>query len=40
MATIWKLGVTGAPLAELRRLTAKAGLAFEVYILKNKIRIA
>ncbi|MEM7355465.1 MAG: hypothetical protein AAF657_31925 [Acidobacteriota bacterium] len=31
--------VSGVPLAELRRLAAKAGLAFEVYILKNKIRI-
>lgn len=32
-------GVAGAPMSMLRRLTAKAGLAFEVYILKNKIRI-
>jgi hypothetical protein len=31
-------GIGGAPLAELRRLAAKAGLAFEVYILKSKIR--
>ncbi len=31
--------VSGAPLAELRRLVGKAGLAFEVYLLKNKIRI-
>ncbi|MEM1180298.1 MAG: hypothetical protein AAGM22_18285 [Acidobacteriota bacterium] len=31
-------GVAGAPLAEMKRLAAKAGLAFEVYILKNKIR--
>ena len=32
-------GVAGAPVAELRRLAAKAGLAFEVYILKNKLRM-
>ncbi len=32
-------GVAGAPIAELRRLAAKAGLAFEVYILKNKLRM-
>ncbi len=32
-------GVAGAPVAELRRLVAKAGLAFEVYILKNKLRM-
>ncbi len=32
-------GVAGVPMSELRHLTAKAGLAFEVYILKNKIRI-
>ncbi len=32
-------GVGGAPIAELRRLAAKAGLAFEVYILKNKLRM-
>ncbi len=31
--------VVGAPLPELRRLAAKAGLAFEVYLLKNKIRL-
>lgn len=31
-------GVAGAPMSALRRLAAKAGLAFEVYILKNKIR--
>jgi hypothetical protein len=31
-------GVAGAPMVELRRLVSKAGLAFEVYILKNKIR--
>jgi hypothetical protein len=31
-------GVGSAPMAVLRRLTAKAGLAFEVYIMKNKIR--
>ncbi len=33
-------GVAGAPVAELRRLANKAALAFEVYILKNKIRTA
>ncbi len=32
-------GVAGAPLAALRRLAGKAGLAFEVYILKSKIRL-
>ena len=32
-------GVAGAPMAELRRLVAKAGIAFEVYILKNKLRL-
>ena len=32
-------GVAGVPLAALRRLTGKAGLAFEVYLLKNKIRL-
>ncbi len=32
-------GVAGAPIAELRRLAAKASLAFEVYILKNKLRL-
>lgn len=31
-------GIGDAPLPELRRLVMKAGLAFEVYILKNKIR--
>jgi len=31
-------GVGGLPMADLRRLTAKAGLAFQVYIMKNKIR--
>ena len=31
-------GVGGSPMAELRRLTGKAGIAFEVYLLKNKIR--
>ncbi len=30
--------LSGAPLPELRRLATKAGVAFEVYILKNKIR--
>ena len=32
-------GVAGAPIAELRRLVAKAGLAFQIYILKNKLRM-
>jgi hypothetical protein len=32
-------GVSGSPIAELKRLVAKAGLAFEVYILKHKIRV-
>lgn len=32
-------GVARAPLAALRRLVGKAGLAFEVYILKSKIRL-
>jgi hypothetical protein len=32
-------GVAGAPLAAFRRLAGKAGLAFEVYILKSKIRL-
>jgi len=31
-------GVGGPPLAELKRLAAKAGLAFQVYLLKGKIR--
>jgi hypothetical protein len=31
-------GVSKAPVAHLRRLVAKAGLAFEVYLLKSKIR--
>jgi hypothetical protein len=31
-------GVSKAPVAHLRRLVAKAGLAFEVYLLKGKIR--
>ncbi|MEM1206067.1 MAG: hypothetical protein AAGN66_22750 [Acidobacteriota bacterium] len=31
--------VARAPVAELKRLVAKAGLAFEVYILKNKLRV-
>ena len=30
--------VGGSPMQELRRLAVKAGVAFEVYILKNKIR--
>lgn len=32
-------GVAGSPVADMKRLVAKAGLAFEVYILKNKIRM-
>lgn len=32
-------GVDGAPIAELRSLAAKAAVAFELYILKNKIRM-
>jgi hypothetical protein len=31
-------GVGGLPVAELKRLAAKAGLAFQVYLLKGKIR--
>lgn len=31
-------GVGAAPIAHLRRLVAKAGIAFEVYLLKSKIR--
>jgi len=31
-------GVGGLPLAELRRLAGKAGLAFQIYLLKGKIR--
>jgi hypothetical protein len=31
-------GVEGLPLAELKRLTAKASLAFQVYLMKGKIR--
>ncbi len=31
-------GVGGLPLAELKRLAGKAGLAFQVYLLKGKIR--
>jgi hypothetical protein len=31
-------GVTEVPVAHLRRLVAKAGLAFQVYLLKGKIR--
>lgn len=31
-------GVGGLPLAELKRLAAKAGLAFQIYLLKGKIR--
>jgi hypothetical protein len=32
-------GVSGAPIAELKRLAAKAAIAFEVLIYKNKIRM-
>ena len=32
-------GVAGAPMALLRRLIAKASLAFQVYLLKSKIRL-
>lgn len=32
------VGVGGVPLAELKRLAGKAGLAFQVYLLKGKIR--
>lgn len=32
-------GVAAGPVAEVRRLVRKAGVAFEVYILKNKIRV-
>jgi hypothetical protein len=31
-------GVTDAPIAHLRRLVAKTDLAFQVYLLKGKIR--
>ena len=31
-------GVGGLPMADLRRLAAKAGLAFQVYLMKSKIR--
>ncbi len=31
-------GVSGLPMADLRRLAAKAGLAFQVYLMKGKIR--
>jgi hypothetical protein len=31
-------GVGGLPMADLRRLATKAGLAFQVYIMKSKIR--
>ena len=33
-------GVGGVPLAELKRLAGKAGLAFQVYLLKGKIRVS
>jgi hypothetical protein len=33
-------GVAGLPLGELRRLAAKAGIAFQVYLLKGKLRRA
>jgi hypothetical protein len=32
-------GVAGAPMAHMRRLVGKASLAFQVYLLKNKIRM-
>lgn len=32
-------GVAGAPISELKRLVSKAAVAFEVYILRNKIRM-
>jgi hypothetical protein len=31
-------GVAGGPVSAIRRLVGKAGLAFEVYILRAKIR--
>jgi hypothetical protein len=31
-------GIGGPPMADLRRLAAKAGLAFQVYLMKSKIR--
>jgi hypothetical protein len=31
-------GVAGLPMADLRRLAAKASLAFQVYLMKSKIR--
>jgi hypothetical protein len=31
-------GLADVPLAQLRRLVTKAGVAFQVYILKSKIR--
>jgi hypothetical protein len=31
-------GVSGLPMAELRRLAAKVSLAFQVYLMKSKIR--
>lgn len=31
-------GVGGPPLAELKRLAAKAGIAFQIYLMKGKIR--
>jgi hypothetical protein len=34
------VGVGGVPLAELKRLAGKAGLAFQVYLLKGKIRVS
>lgn len=33
-------GVGGLPLGELKRLAGKAGLAFQVYLLKGKIRVS
>ena len=34
------VGVGGVPLSELKRLAGKAGLAFQVYLLKGKIRVS
>jgi hypothetical protein len=35
-----EVGVGGVPLSELKRLAGKAGLAFQVYLLKGKIRVS
>lgn len=32
-------GISGVPMEDIRRLLAKASIAFEVYILKNKMRL-